>query len=112
MRIAEWPRLQEHVERLIAEGESRRHEALGHLRCLEWYLQKVTHITIPRILRAAPTVSCGPTNEHGVVEESIELLDSFDGGDEVVIDVEPAILGHLAQRVLVKAEPRDVSTLL
>lgn len=103
VRVAEWPRLQEHVERLIAEGQ--RHKALGHLRCLAWYMQKALHATIPRILRAAPAVPGGrPASEQSVVEEPIELLDSSSEEEEKdMIDVESVILGPL--EVHVKAEP-------
>ena len=106
VRIAEWPRLQEHVERLIVMGAAQSHEALGQMRCLERYMQKALHVAIPRILRAAPVVSDGTEHEDDAVVDTIELLDASDE-EEVVINVEAVILGPVPQqRVPTKTEPR------
>ena len=110
VRIAEWPRLQETVERLMIAGdETERQEALGQMRCLERYLQKVRHVTIPRIMRV--TSSGGPVGRAAagdVMEAPIELLESSDEEEVAAaeaIDVEVVILGPVTARVGVKAEP-------
>jgi hypothetical protein len=48
LRIDDWPELRERVQELNRRGE--RSKALGHLRCLQDYLQGVNRV-VPRILR-------------------------------------------------------------
>ena len=71
-------------------------------------MQKMQHVAIPRILRAATAVSGGgPASEQSaLVEQSIDLLDSpSDEEEKVVIDVESLVSGLLDKPVPIKAEP-------
>jgi hypothetical protein len=81
-RLAEWPRLNQAVRAMHASGQ--REEALGHLRCVEEYMRRVNHPTLPRIMR-------GEGEMAGFVDgEEVDLVgDSDEEGDGLgVIDVE------------------------
>eukprot|EP01047_Picozoa_sp_COSAG01_P060615 COSAG01_NODE_7454_length_3204_cov_15.414681_1_plen_279_part_00 len=81
-RLAEWPRLNQVVRAMHASGQ--REEALRHLRCVEEYMRRVNHPTLPRIMR-------GEGEMAGFVDgEEVDLVgDSDEEGDDLnAIDVE------------------------
>jgi hypothetical protein len=81
-RLAEWPRLNQAVRAMHGAGE--REEALKHLRCVEEYMKRVNHATLPRIMRRDGEMA-------GFVDgEEVDLVDDSDeeAGGLGVIDVE------------------------